>query len=215
MSHPAYPVASDLQTALEEAGMFDAAWNLNLESAVSGAVQSWEKDTDWGPYLANDAESSRRFTLRGEKTLWLRSGLIQAPSQVMIDGIEQTLEVDYFLESANSKPYTRLKFLYPRRSREQGVFIQGTWGAVEAIDDVVWRAILHRAALSLGGSIRQRLTADKAAAQNQLIKAKQSGTMRAEYATVDGVKALDFDATFESWATTYSDALQGRVMQQP
>ena len=215
----AYPTALELQTELENCGLFSSAWNLDTASAVESARETWESDVDWHPYLADEGESDRRYTLRGESILFLSAGLVGAPSLITVDGNELTLGQSVFTRPLLGMPdvSTSLKFGARMFSRTDGAIIVGRWGRVIQLPETVWQAVLQRAALQLGTQIRSRKTLELVSEQNEgaLIKAKASGPVRIEYQLVDGLKSVNWDATFEGWASAYSDALEGRVMRQP
>ncbi len=217
--HPAYPTALELQAELENCGLFSSDWNLNLVRACSIAREAFERDVDWNPYLADVEESDRRFTLRGQSFLQLGAAFIGAPSLIQIDDAELAVGERLVLQAprGESGVTTALRFEYPAYSRIDGLIVIARWGRVAQLSEIVWQGVLMRAALNLGTQIRTRKTAEIVAAQNEngLIKAKASGPVRIEYQLIDGLKQIDFDATFAGWAGAYDDALAGRVMRQP
>jgi hypothetical protein len=216
MPHAAYPTTEEFEVALTESGLMEFAPS-DLGGALQAAIATWERDTDWGPFLSSGDEEARRFTLIGGKMLFLKSGLVEAPSLFTVDGRELVLNQTYWLEPANHAPYTKVLFGLPVWSLMQGCVIIGKWGYCSEVPNDVWQAILNKAALNMSDQIQRKWNETKTAEINAsgIVKAKESGPLRMEFQRVDGSKTLDLSATFEAWKRSYSAALVGRVMVTP
>lgn len=214
MPRTSYPVAADLQAALEEAQLFDAGLAGSLELACEVAAETWEHECDWGPFLAKADETTRHFNVRASDVVRFEGGLVDVPSSVVCDGVALVEGETFWMEpeaaSEWGKPYTQMRFARRIQTGARGLVVTGFWGYCRELPPDVWNAVLSRAALELRAPLERRIVVALVAAQESVVKAKESGPLRVEYAAIDGSKALSPSATFAQWETTWLGALARR-----
>jgi len=164
MSKSSYPAEADLVARLTAADIDPTLLSLlqdfgATESAILAAIAEWESATDWKPYLAGSV-TSRTFDAPvtisgGVATSGMR--LVLSPALLTLSSVRaagRTLAqgVDFIPAPQNAanegRPYQWIQFLTPPPCGASGpgsIVVTGTWGAVAAIPDDVWNAIVQLA----------------------------------------------------------------------
>lgn len=231
MSRTAYAQPGDLQALLETCGVYDEAWNLDLAGALNKATDDLQQDSGYKPFKAardaqgNLIETERKFTpdgptvrsytalVGGSRVLFLGTGLLSL-SQLTIDGTEFTQDVHFWLEPESAieegEPFTRIRFDYGPRCKRQGIAITGVWGFCAELPETVYQGHLAKAALHLAPVISSRLRSIADSKQASVVKARESGPVREEYAAPDASKTTTLATQVASWQGAYEKALEGR-----
>lgn len=169
MSHPSYPVGSDLQAFLVAATFDVTAIAPLLDDAMSGAVAEFERRVQ-RRMLADTSPSARTFDppdngdeIRIDDLASTPSIAYQPAGNAAIPYVSLT---DYWLLPQNApsmsppEPYTRIRFrrawvspLWP--SDANSIQITGRWGYGASISPDVWNALLAQGALSLYPQLSQ------------------------------------------------------------
>ncbi|RYX81051.1 hypothetical protein EON83_25840 [bacterium] len=233
MPRPTYPTLNELVAAFAESGLAECLPS-DMGDSLEQAKGEFEKGADYGPFLWSGESEERSFDAPGPIRgmhgmgrcgggirLALHTGLLDI-ERLTVDGVEMTRGRDFFLYPADAgqdeNPFTSIQFVRPTFSAQQGVKVTGDWGFCRELPDIVWRAVLLRAAWNERDTIARKYRALGMAAQNATIKIKESGPVKLEYATpgtasIEG--ALDLSATFNTWLDTWNRALRGRTLTQP
>lgn len=137
-----WPTVSDLIAFLDASGLAVANADLSamqLDLAIASAIDAFEADTGFDPFIAAAADSTRYFSPDGTKVIDLRCGLVASPTSVSVSydpgsgyaGTELTTD-DYWLkpDSANgtTKPYTWIECAGVPRGLPRSIVIVGKWG---------------------------------------------------------------------------------------
>jgi hypothetical protein len=226
------PAESDLQAAL--GSLYDAAWNLNLQGALDFGLDAFERDTNFKPFWCRSLgeeeetganETTRRFTAPGPtrregihgggRLLQLGGGLLALSSLTVDSGsgsIEQAEDADFWLEPANAPaegwPFTLVRFDRMVYSLRNGIAVTGLWGfcggGVSDWPATAWQAVLGAAMLHLAPDIAARKLSEASGAAQGAKKAKQVGSIRIEYATLDPTKTSAIDVQIDGWIRQYA-----------
>lgn len=223
----AYPVAADVQARLESTGVYDADAGLSLASLATRASEKWESDTEFKPFLSSGDEETKYYNapgpvrrppstlLGGGDLLFLQRGVLSV-SELTVDGTEKTAETDYWLEPYDAPddgwPYLRVRFYAPMWSTQRGVAITGVWGFCLTLSQSVFDAIVAQACLLALPDLANRRRMSAEAAQSTLVKAKETGPVRTEYATADASKADTLATLAARLEAEYSDAVSKHRM---
>lgn len=158
-----YPTADDLETLLVASGFLGTLSDnsgLGLERSVDAAIERFENETLYEPFLAAGTVSTRKFRIDkpAQKLVDLGGGLIpESVTAVTLGALTdptnnpETLEADTdyaFLpyQPRPGKPHLAFKFV----SARTGVLsITGRWGYGTIVPGDAYQAILYDAALSL------------------------------------------------------------------
>jgi hypothetical protein len=230
MPRTEYAQPDDLQSLLETAEVFDESWNLDLAGALEKATDDLENDSGFKPFLSTGVAAPRRFTpdgpqqrsytspgasalVGGSKILFLEAGLLELES-LKVDGREYSLYDDFFLKPDNAdaegKPFTQVDFVQGVRSKPQGIVIVGVWGFCRELPQTVWEGHRCKAALHLAPLIASNLRQTAEARQSSVVRAKESGPVRVEYAAADASKTTTLGVQMAGWQSAYETALEGR-----
>lgn len=175
MAKTAWPVRNDLIDFLQSAGILPdpvtgAAAKIDYATACTDALQQFESDTGYRPFMAASADSTRKFTPKGGRYLDLQGGLPAAPTSVTIGvdtvsaGTVQTINEDFYMEEANApaegRPYTSIRFATNQTGAIDSIRIPGKWGfcANGAIPEHAWNAVLRQAALIVFPQVRAKVS---------------------------------------------------------
>jgi hypothetical protein len=183
MPHTAYPIVADLDSYLRALGILSDAdlaaflANVDLEGLIEAAVDAWEMDTGWIPFLRDSTPVSRRFdppgpnrrtvSRGGHNRLDLAAGLLEVTAFVTgysstDAGTAAVLEDDYWLWPANAaienRPWTLVEFAASSWGGPQSIQITGYWGYSATIPGDAWQAILRQAGLLAYSEITLQLT---------------------------------------------------------
>ncbi len=204
-----WPLVADLQELLTSASAFDASANLDLADLLDQAVEEFESETGYTPFLnTNAAESTRYFNapgpivrphatlLGGGRKLFLSAGVLSI-SLLAIDGVAKTAGLDYYDGVfQNNGPVTMIEFSDRVFSRPNGISITGVWGYCSTLPKMAFNAVLARAAMKALPLLasRRRVTAE---GETGLVKAIATGPVRTEYAVSAADKTSDFAALGE------------------
>jgi hypothetical protein len=153
-----YPKGIDLALFLLEAktiGSIPVTIPDSYDRFVLAAIQAFEKETGWNPFLAvpggSAGNETRSFDVCGSR-VYLPVGLVTL-DELKLRGDAMTEEEDFWLEDhRHAPPYTWIEFrncYYGRRVLE----ITGVWGYTDTLPDDVRLAILSYAAMSLSNSL--------------------------------------------------------------
>lgn len=213
-----HPVVEDLQSLLESANCFDAAWNLDLQGALDGAITQWQTDTEYKPFLSTGEATTKTFPApRNSYKLFLQTGLLEVETLSMrpypgAELEELTLNTDFVLEPVGApdegNPYTRIRFL---RSVTNIIQIEGVFGYATEYPAPAFRAIVRKAALDLAPDIALRLRRDAETAANQL-KAKETGPVRLEYQTQAAEKITRLEDQVFAWQKFYGQQVNAYML---
>lgn len=210
----ALPVAADLQSFLTSANSFDAAWNLDLQSALDAAVEELEEKTKHRPFLASTTPETRSFTMNSSRILQLDCGLarLDAVSTGFYGAfgyVTTAFNANYFaakpLNAAQTnKPITRIEFFAPVSGIVQ---IAGLWGYGLTVPSMAFEAILSNAAKRLA----PRIAAAKSGlsgVEAGLVKARQMGPIREEFTTgAEGNKGVSFSSQIAQWQSDFDETV--------
>lgn len=150
-----YPTTSDLAQFLLEAKIISAipdplpeSWEMHL----GAAIESFETDTGWIPFLGNTGDNTTRsFDICGSR-LHLPVGLISLDN-LLVRSDTLTEGEDFWLEDHRSyPPYRWIDFRLCHYGRRI-VQITGVWGYTDTLPDDVRLAILSYAAMALANSL--------------------------------------------------------------
>lgn len=211
----AWPLETDVQALLESAGAWDSAAALSLAFALDAAVEEFESETGYSPFLnASAAETTRYFNAPGPiknphaslggggNKLFLGGGLLSI-SALLVDGVLQAPGVEYVdAQFQNNAPITMLRFPHLVFSKPNGISITGVWGYCSTLPKMAFNAVLARAAMKALPILanRRRVTAES---ETGLVKAIATGPVRTEYAVLTADKTSDFAALglqlFDDW----------------
>ncbi len=164
---PLYPVGADLVNLLTACGFAGTGANdfaaLEPGTKVQAAIEAWEEETEWFPFLSPGVVQTRLFdppgpparrdgflSLRGGGSrLSLGAGLL-ALSGVTVSGADYDPAFQFLLRPDNAplrgKPYTAIEFLSPVFARAGYVAVTGVWGYTLACPAKAREAILAQAA---------------------------------------------------------------------
>jgi hypothetical protein len=213
------PTPADLQAELQAAGAYDSS--LDLQRALDEAVEALEDAAECTPFLAPETATARRFHAPGPRgtyegtqngggrVLFLGCGLVELES-LTVDGTELAVDADFHLESEEEgAPFTRVRFTPPVYAAPHGIVITGRWGYCAELPPLAFAAILGHAAASLaplGASKRRTAAEDALSADGGVIKAKEAGSVRVEYAVQDASKTTSFNTAVAKWQNDFRKA---------
>ena len=170
-----WPIAADLQVFLQGSGFtinMDEAAQFGLQRAMDSAVEQFEKDTGWLPFLGapttllfdppgpDKCGISAYFginTVGGSRRLSLGLGLLMLTSlSVWITPTDPvgeilTLGQHFWLKPDNfafyNKPATSIEFAIPQYGPPQSIQVIGTFGRMLTPTAAVTQAVLTAAAI--------------------------------------------------------------------
>lgn len=218
MNRIQWPLPADVQSWLTIAGAWDVTDDLSdtLQAAIDGAVDTFQENTGWTPFLAADTDSTRYFDAPGArqpsgrtgggKKLFLDGGLVSLTS-LKIDGVLQTAGSDFFLQPYNNETCTKVLFDAGVYCESKGIEIVGRWGYGTVIPEAVWEAVRDKAASRMLASLGNLRRVNSEASQGSQVKAKETGPVRTEYATVDASKTTDFSPLRRMWESSFDLAV--------
>lgn len=200
----AYPIAADLKSFLENAGLTVAtALNTWLGPAIVGAAADFEAETGRRMLAVTqtryfDPPSDPRGLLRLEDDLSTFTSLA-------VGGIAQVLDTDFRLLPLNAvargKPFDAVQFLVkrwvplPAAAWFGSIAIAGNWGMGSDIPDAVWLAVLAGGAVRMLPQLERALTGG-------LIRWTEPSGVSEEYGR-DSLAALR-----ESWNELYQSEVR-------
>lgn len=132
---------------------------LDYANAIDEAIDAWETDTGYLPFVATGTPTTRVFDMPSSSTrdrtyIQFNSGAVSV-SSVVVDGTTLTSGTDYFLLPRNAsvqrQPYQSV-LLYRRNvpySTPQSVSITADWGYTSTLQEDAFTAVMKRAVLSL------------------------------------------------------------------
>ncbi|HLV80729.1 MAG TPA: hypothetical protein VKT32_10620 [Chthonomonadaceae bacterium] len=207
MAPPFAPTADDLAARLYAANLVDGATAatlsaqqaaVNLSVAVAAAIEDWEADTGWHPFIAQeqvrvyDPQGPEKGpvgiylglnNLGGSRFLFLRSGilsvrtLIASISLTNPAGTVLTQGTDFFLRPRGAAdwgwPYTYIEFRVPQYGNPESISIDGVFGFAAEWPNRAWEAVLDKAFL--------RAAPELAVLKRGLIQEWKSGTTEEQY----------------------------------
>lgn len=153
----AWPTGAEIREYVEQTlqgGVSDGLESLDWDAVAGAALDTWETETGFRPFMASATESTRRFDPPAGKRLDLRGGLVVAPSEVR-SGVTSTyagevVDSDYywFIPSDYvevSRPIEWIEFDMPQVGGKRSIAVTGYWGfcANGQIPDGAWLGVLH------------------------------------------------------------------------
>jgi len=164
MSKAAYPTTSDLLTLLQGIGAVDNPPSeaqqtlLDSQDFVQEAIDLWERETGYIPFLADALGSTWDFESDLSGCVDLKGGFVSI-STVNLNGTDRILNRDYRTMPRNAvaelKPITYLEWCGPVRpfpplpDRVASLQVTGVRGYSVLLKDSHWNAILRLAGLPL------------------------------------------------------------------
>ena len=141
-----YPVRADLAAYLQEQGMAPspAPSDATLDRRLAAAVQGWERDSGWRPFLSTGVPETRAFHASYNGLVDLGGGLLSLAS-VALGTTAFALGTDLRAEAFGGDVATALTLL---RGGAGPLAVTGVWGRVAEVPPDVFEAVLARAALS-------------------------------------------------------------------
>jgi hypothetical protein len=111
----AYPVADDLVAFAAASGLIDllATDEAMLQDLLDAAVEDFEAQTGWTPFLSSGADSARTFGNYPhalDKNLYLPGGLTSITS-IVADGVTLTANDHYFVRPVGVTPIRWIEFV--------------------------------------------------------------------------------------------------------
>ncbi len=186
----AYPLPADVEKLLLAAGVpAEKIAELDLGNAVIVAVESWESDTGYHPFLASESDEAieLRFSPPRSATLELAAGFVTI-SEVREGNVTLIEGTHYELRPSNAntrgEPTTELRFFYRARN---DIFVSGIAGYNFSLTQRVFDAIARRAALHVAPELMDALASTAASAGGE-IKSKKSGDVEIQYTTASESK---------------------------
>ena len=155
-----YPTGDDLHAFLVQAGMIkaNASDSLDYSGYMDAAIQQWEQDSYYQPFLFSGSESQRTYDCPDGFFLDIQAGLMSA-SSVTLDGRVLVAGLDFDLfpynAPAKGKPYTAVRFRYFLKHYaffNADIKVTGNWGYCSTLPADVKQALLSLAASNLMGS---------------------------------------------------------------
>jgi hypothetical protein len=191
------PTGDDIGALLEEAGI--SKCGLDLEEYAIEALAAVETETGYKPLIAVPAEDpddnpvyyfdppgpntkgtlrggSRRMPLQRGFTAITEVTLYITPEDAV--GTVQTLLTDYRLLPYNAitdnAPYTAIEFNFPVRGQARSVKVKGVAGYAETLPADLWNAIRKLGASMAATAIREGLSQDMIAWDEDDVKERMS-----------------------------------------
>src|SRR5512146_1155633 len=173
----AWPTSSDLLVYLRASGLVSSTLTsteelLDFSGAVSAAIDQWEDETGWSPFVSTGAVEYRRFLPPIGALLDLGGGLLTL-STLAVDctytngsGTAYTDLLHFRLlprdAPQKTAPYTHIEFLWsPQSVTDSEVVVSGTWGyCTDAnLPSAAKRGVLALAACELMPQLKEATTA--------------------------------------------------------
>lgn len=143
-----YPDVTDFAQYLLDAKVISAIPDpipASWETLLNAAIQAFEKETGWMPFIASETPETRTFRT-DSFLLQLPTGAVEVEEVAVGDKV---LESSQYLLTPFAPPYLSIEF---RSKPYDLVHVTGIWGYAETLPDDVRLAILQHAADALRDS---------------------------------------------------------------
>lgn len=147
-----YPTYLDLQVFLDGRGL--GCHNLqeqDLKDAIAVAIEKWEDDTDWHPFLAVVGEEPEERIIDGPegRMMFPNFGIVSLAG-LGIDGNDYTLNTDFYLQhKITNGPYQAIETGFYVTGTRRAVTLSGVFGYTTTLPARAKTAILSSAAFAL------------------------------------------------------------------
>lgn len=207
-----WPTASDLEKALKEAGV-PLPLSSTSTSALAEAIERWEAQTGWLPFVALDTATQIEYPLddhdRGTRLVDLRAGIptgVTAPTLTLDDAaLVAGYEEDYQLwpldAARRGKPYQYVRLSYHRKGLLK---VTAKWGFCPTADipEIAFQAVLAQAALIIAEpALAKASTGDATSGRN--LQSVEEGDVK----LVFGTSAAERMAAITSWQQQWASAV--------
>lgn len=166
MSRAAWPSPANLKDFLAGAGIVASppagdALLLDYAGAVAEALELFEDQTGYHPFMAAVADATRHYSPDGSDVLDLRGGVAAALTSLTVGysptsaGTALTVNQDYWLKPINAlaegRPANYIQFAGRQSGTERSIVIVGKFGycANGAIPEAAYQAVLRLASVRL------------------------------------------------------------------
>lgn len=165
MARTAWCSPSQLRSFLQSAGIVDdppstEQARLDLQAGIDAAVEWWQRQTGYRPFLADAADSTRGFDLDGSGYISFNAGLVSFTG-LTVNASPYTLNQQFRLSPVNAasegRPYTGIDLIgrfyfrwgWNPSAGASIVQVTGRWGYADVIPADAWLAVEKRAALEV------------------------------------------------------------------
>ena len=185
----------------------------DLECALDGAVEYWMKATGYNPFLSDGTQTLIRFRAPRSITLEFGMGFVSV-DEVRIEGSILVEGTDYELRpwgaDRRGEPWTELKLL--RRFWTRSVLVLGVPGYNSTLPEMVWKAILVGAALSLAPQLGAALQATEAKEGGE-VKKRATGDTTIEYEVASAATSTKFTRELAGMQAFYEEILNAHTLR--
>lgn len=209
-----WPTVSDAVSFMEAAGLTvsnTSLTNMKFDLALAAAIDAFETDTGFDPFIAAAADSTRYYSPDGTKIIDLRGGLVASPTSVTVsydpgggyNGTELTTS-DYWMKpdgaDGSTQPYTWIECAGVPRGLPRSIVIVGKFGytpnATGPAEDARY-AVLCKAAAIIAPQMRRELG-------NGVISWREGDTQR-QYGAEGSIAAAiaDWEAGYKPVVNRY------------
>jgi len=200
MSHPAYPLDSDIEAFVAGSGIRVPA-GFDFTGYGAAAAATWEGLVGWHPFLQEAAAVERTFDAPGGwcvsgrgRILPLNAGLASAAAVTRVTASGVTLAADRWrllpLNGAQrARPYSMLELFAPASGAWGDVAVLALWGVTADLPEDVWQACLRLGGASAAEAVLQGLMAGRSkikAGENEITQNGFAGLGREWLAFAQG-----------------------------
>lgn len=200
MPNLSYPTSSELAAYLEGFGLTATT------DTSAAAVDKWERDTGWSPYLGDGVDAAKSFVIPespdggylprwATRRMFLRGGL-QSVTSMTIDGVELTESEDYGFIPRHGllieAPYTDI-WLGSAGICGKTLVITGKWGKYLSLPASIKQLILQLGAKLAFPQVEFSST-------NGVLSVQ---TLTSKFVFGSGGGASTFSRTADSWTKEY------------